>query len=410
MQNKHILKIVIIIFIAVSFSGCIHRFKLKSEPSVRVLLHSGLNNITLSSDDNIIIETNGMRGKSPSYAVWKIRYEAGVLSAHMGNKYVKNIGDYVSFFPEHPWGTIYFEGRGYKGKIEFRILNDKMIVIDNIPIESYLKGVVPYEIGNLSIDKIEAVKAQAVAARTYVIRKLENSRNKYYDVYSDIRDQVYKGVMENSNVVDMACYATRGIILTYKNRPIDAKYSSTCGGVTADARELWTNKKIPYLTPVIDAKSFLIFKGKTFCSASRYSNWTINYSKEELFKILKKNLQKLTGKSENDIGDIKSVVITKRGPSRRVIEMIVYSGAGEFRIEKNNVRMLLKNDTEPSKSLPSTLFTMETQGNKIKIIGKGYGHGAGMCQYGAMGMAEKGYNYKDILKHYYRGVHLEKVY
>ncbi|NIA22762.1 MAG: SpoIID/LytB domain-containing protein [Proteobacteria bacterium] len=410
MQNKHILKIVVIILITITFTGCIHRLRFKTEPSVRVLLYDGIKSMTLSSDDNIIVEANGMKGESPSYAVWQIEYKGGILSARIGSKYVKGIGDCVEFYSKHPWGTVYFGGRGYKGIIEFRVLSGKAVVINNVPIEAYLKGVVPYEIGNLNIDKIEAIKAQAVAARTYVIRKLTNSRNKYYYVYNDIRDQVYRGVMENSNVVDMACDATRGIILTYKNKPIDAKYSSCCGGVTADARELWTDKKVPYLTPVIDAKSYLIFKGKPFCSNSRYSHWTIKYSKGELFGILKKNLSRLTGKSEDEIGNIKSIVITKRGPSRRVIEVIVYTSAGEFSVEKNNIRMLLKNNSEPSKSLPSTLFTMEMGGDSIKIIGRGYGHGAGMCQYGAMGMAEKGYNYKDILRHYYRGVHLEKIY
>ncbi len=410
MQNRSVFKVFAVIFLLFLTTGCIHRLRFRTEPQIRVLLFTGVSRATLSSDCDLIVETNGMRGLSPSYSVWEVEYNNGKLSAHIKDKFIKNIGEYVKFYTKKPWGTVYLGGKGYKGGITFKLNGSGLEVINDVPLETYLKGVVPYEIGNLGMDKIEAVKAQAVAARTYAIRKVRNGQNRDFDVYNDVRDQVYKGVLDNSNVTDMACDATRGIILTYKGKPIDAKYSSTCGGVTADARELWTDKKIPYLTPVIDAKSFLIFKGKAFCSASKYSNWEIDYTRGDFYDLIKTNLRTLTGKQPDDVGSVKSVVITKRGPSRRVTEVIVYTTKGEFRVEKNNIRLLMKNTSDPSKSLLSTYFTLKIGLNNVRIIGKGFGHGAGMCQYGAMGMAKSGYNYKDILKHYYRGVHLEKVY
>ncbi|MCK4545336.1 SpoIID/LytB domain-containing protein [candidate division WOR-3 bacterium] len=409
MQNKFIFKIALILFI-ISLSGCIHKLQFKQEPVVRIHLTSSTIYSTISSDCNIIVETNNMRGKSKSFSVWNIGIKGNKIYAEHNNKYIKKIGDWVKFYTEKPWGVLYLHGKGYKGALKFLYLNNKISVINEVNIEDYLKGVVPYEIGNLSLDKVEAVKAQAIAARTYAIRKMMYRKNNYFDLHSDIKDQVYKGIKENSDITDMACEDTRGLILTYKHKPIDAKYSSTCGGITADARELWTDKKVPYLTPVVDAKSRFIFKGRSFCSRSRYSNWEIKYNRNDFFKLLRENLIYLTGKQENEIGEIKNIKIVKRGPSRRVIEVIVYSNKGQYSIIKNNIRLLMRNSQNPSKSLLSTYFTIKQSNNNISIKGKGFGHGAGMCQYGAIGMASMGYGFREILKHYYHGARLEKVY
>lgn len=409
MQNKFIFKIALVL-LSISSSGCIHKLQFNQEPVVRVHLVSSAVYSTISSDCNIIVETNKMRGKSQSFSVWNIGIRGNKIYAENNNKYIKNIGDWVIFYTEKPWGVLYLHGKGYKGALKFIYSDNKISIINEVNIEDYLKGVVPYEIGNLSLDKVEAVKAQAIAARTYAIRKMMYRRNNYFDLHSDIRDQVYKGIKEHSDVTDMACEATRGLILTYKHKPIDAKYSSTCGGITADARELWTDKKITYLTPVVDAKSHFIFKGESFCSKSRYSNWEIQYSKVDFFRLIKENLIHLTGKQENEIGEIKNIKIVKRGASRRVIEVIVYTNRGKYSITKNNIRLLMKNSQNPGKSLLSTYFTIKQSNNDILLKGKGYGHGVGMCQYGAMGMASIGYGFREILKHYYHGVRLEKVY
>ncbi len=131
-------------------------------------------------------------------------------------------------------GVVVVNGRKYRGNFEIRKTGERLWVINILNIEDYLKGVVPCEIGKVSKNLVEVAKAQAVAARTYACAHLNQYQNLGFDLYATIQDQVYKGIGCENELTNRAIEKTKGLILTYKNRPIEAKYHSTCGGKTAD--------------------------------------------------------------------------------------------------------------------------------------------------------------------------------
>jgi SpoIID/LytB domain protein len=292
----------------------------------------------------------------------------------------------------------------YPGKI--RIMNEPNLrVVNEVDLETYLKGVVPHEIGSRPPEEIEVIKAQAVAARTYAIKHLDLSERPLYDLVATVFDQVYKGMLYRNPLADSAINATYGEIITYRGKPIEAKYSSTCGGITSDTRDNWGDEPVPYLQSVPDnAESGA---QNAFCSISPLFTWKERYAKEDFYRMLRINIY---GDAEDSLLTPPTVTGFRLGrnpKSKRVTLLEVTVDSDTFAFKGLDIRKVLK---PGDKLLWSNYFTIDITEDSILIDGKGAGHGCGMCQWGAIGMARKGYRYDEILRHYYRGTHVTKVY
>lgn len=273
----------------------------------------------------------------------------------------------------------------FASNMSVRVKHETTGEIENVPFEEYITGVLA---GEMPVSfHIEALKAQAVAARSYVMKRMEYNVNKDYDVVDTIMNQVYltddylKSVWnetydEKMNKIKTAVIETKGEYIEYDGEVADAFFFSTSVGATENSGEIFT-AQLPYLVSVEsmwDAEvSPLYSTNKTFTLEEFYKKLDINYS--ETIKIEKTKT--------TETGRIKKIKING------------YEFTGGEVMEKLNLR--------------STFFEIVQNGNTVNVNNKGYGHGVGMSQYGAEGMAQHGYTYDEIVKHYYTGVEIKKI-
>ena len=310
----------------------------------------------------------------------------------------------------------------YRGVLEIRSNRDLIpILINELDLEDYLKGVLPAEIP--TDFPRECLKAQAIIARTYALYSLGRHKGEGFDLCSSRHCQVYLGYEYEKERLNKAVEDTRGIIITYNDKPAFTPFHSSCGGVTEDGR-LW-GMTLPYLKSRIDGsgsydlsneenlKKFL--KAKDFnCQSATNFRWVRVYGGDELQKILSGSLPILLNNPDFKLGEIKDIRVKKRTASGRVNSLIIETRDNEIRLEGESIRWAFGNGQIASEgSLPSLLFYIEKQSmggkNLFKIIGGGSGHGIGFCQWGGAGLARMGYNYSQIIYFYFPGVNLKKL-
>ena len=260
------------------------------------------------------------------------------------------------------------EDKEYYGGVRINKVNGKLIVISLVPVEEYLRGVVPKEMPPLY--PLEALKAQTVAARSFAMKNRKRHEAEGFDLCATTHCQVYDGVAEFDSI-DWAVDETRGEVLVFKDNLINANFHQDSGGVTASAEEVW-DRSVPYLVSV-----------KELFAADK--PWTIKVAAKDL-----------------NLGKVKSLKITAKTPSGRVATAQIVG-------EKKTLTLTGKELREKF-SLPSTLFNMKLDGDKIIFTGLGSGHGVGMSQRGAKTYAEDAWYYDKILAHYYKGTNLKKLY
>ena len=292
----------------------------------------------------------------------------------------------------------------YPGSIMFRNTNGKLDAINSVDVEDYLRGVIPYEIGKLDSSRIEALKAQAVAARTYAYKHFNSRESVGFDVYADTKDQVYKGLESATPLTDAAVKATAGVVMTYGGEFIIAYYHSTCGGVT-ETLATWNRADLPYLKSVPDRRP----NGKPWCDESSYIKWERRFADKEIAKLFKANANeaKAVFGSANgkDFKKVKSIKIKDKLKSSRIMTLRVETDKGYFDVLTDRTRWLFK---KAGTILPSSFFTVKKEGKEWVVTGTGFGHGVGMCQMGVRARAQAGQSYQEILSHYYQGITLEK--
>jgi len=297
-------------------------------------------------------------------------------------------------------------GKPFRGVLEIHGGDECIDVVNILNIESYLKGVLPPEIGRLGKKEFEALKAQAVAARTYAYSRIKANAQNHYDLVNSIMDQIYIGIEGEYKLANKAIDETHGEILVHDGNPITAYYHSTCGGKTEDVDNAWDKHNSPYLKSVDDCG---------FCEWSKFHTWSMTWKPEALAGYLREYLgrKRAFNGSPLVINDIK---ILERFPSGRISHLAVETDKGEFLFFKDQIRWAFRRPNRPDLILPSSNFDIrlwwDQEGNLIEITakGQGYGHGVGMCQTGAIGRARAGQKYDRILKTYYQGVQIEQVY
>jgi stage II sporulation protein D len=273
----------------------------------------------------------------------------------------------------------------YRGSIEIRRGDrDSLLVINEIDVEDYLKGVLNEEIS--AKWHHESLKAQAVVARTYALYQKERRKDNPYHLEATTADQVYGGARNEDERTNRAAEDTKGIVLTYDGRLAKAFYHSASGGITEDVADVWGGEGESYLKPV---------KCDFDRDAPNYQ-WEIKMDKTDMETALLRN-----GIKTDDISSIETVSFTS---SKRVAELYITHRSGMEKISGVDFRRIIGYDT-----IKSALFRVKENGDGFIFYGRGSGHGVGLCQWGAKGMAEKGYSFIDILKYYYQGIEVKRM-
>lgn len=264
-----------------------------------------------------------------------------------------------------------------------RVYRENTNNIDIVPIEEYVVGVLA---GEMPVEfELEALKAQAVAARSYVMIQVERNINNDYDVVDTVTNQVYldknylmtvwkESYTDNINKIKTAVLSTKGEYISYEGKVAEALFFSTSPGITENSEDVFSSK-VAYLRSV----------DSSWDEISPVYNTIKTFTLQEFYKLLGLEYKEKLN-----------------------IEILQTTQTGRIQSIRINGKQLTGNTVCSKLSLRSTYFEIIQDGTKVIIKNKGYGHGVGMSQYGAEGMAKAGYNYEDILKHYYTGIEIKK--
>ena len=289
-------------------------------------------------------------------------------------------------------------------------------LVNIVPIASYLRGVVPHEIGPNA--PLEAVKAQAIIARTYALRNLHRFRADNYEICANTHCQVYWGLSKTNPRSDRAIQETAKQVLSYEGKLVDALYSSTTGGVTAQFSDIWDGSQRPYLRSVVDSakgvwdldkrplseedhfRAFIDQKQGFNETGTQAFRWERKSELEALTKDLQKYLKRINHDKAEKVSEIQGMQVVSRSRSGRILKMEIETDQGIITLEKTEVRSALG----PPRS---TLFYLEPVRNEedkltgYQFVGGGFGHGVGLSQMGARHLAKQGWSAQEILLFYY---------
>ena len=302
-------------------------------------------------------------------------------------------------------GYVMVDNAQYRGSVLLRSsTGGGVTAVNTLDLETYLLGVVPREI---PVTQFEAVKAQAVAARTYAVGQMGRRESLGFDFYASVQDQVYGGIGAENDIATRAVAETAGEILTWNGRPIDAFYHSTCGGRTAAIEEVWRSEPVPYLRSVSDERP----GGGAWCEQSNRFRWTVRWTGEELRSTLARTL---APRGAAAVRAVQDVAVAEEGPSDRAEWTHIRADDRDYRIRGDSIRWVLRTPNDQGLN-SARLYDIRTEKSggaisALEVDGGGWGHGIGMCQVGAMGRSAGGQSYREILAAYYQGATLTRIY
>lgn len=257
--------------------------------------------------------------------------------------------------------------------------NKKFLVVNTIELEQYIRGVLYHEVSHRW--PMEAMKAQAVAARTYALYQMKKNNADEYDVTGDIYSQVYGGKNSERFRTNIAVKRTMGKILVYNNKVLPAYFHASCGGHTENAKNIW-GENLPPLSGV----------PCSFCALAPHANWKRNFRSKDI-------QDKLAADGYRHMGAIHDIRVVSRNPSGRINNLHFSARDGTTTtIPGVKFRGIIGPNT-----IKSNKYEVVMKGYYFDLIGKGWGHGVGMCQWGAHQMAEERHKYDEILSFYYPG-------
>jgi stage II sporulation protein D len=296
--------------------------------------------------------------------------------------------------PQDPDQWLEVGDGSYRGLVEVRVgTGGTLTAVNVVNVEDYVRGVVPNELSAGAHSPLEALKAQAVAARTYALGHLGDYSSRGYDLCATAACQVYRGAGSESPQSDRAVAETRGVLATWRGRPIHAYYTSACGGHTESGRAVFEDRA-PYLRGVAcvpEDHGWSVERER----AAHGVAWQIRLTPAQVRRSVARY---------GTVGSVRDIAARRTGASGRVLELAVMGADGEMLLKGLNVRWGLR--------LPENLFVigreMSASGavEHFVFTGLGRGHGVGLCQLGAAAMARAGASYEAILKHYYTGISL----
>lgn len=272
-------------------------------------------------------------------------------------------------------GLVWIGDRWYRGRTELLRNGQGVTAVNRIDLEEYLYSVVGAEA--IPSWPQEALKAQAVAARTYALYQRAKSTNHFYDLDTTTGTQVYKGLDSEYVSTHEAVKATVGQIMTYNGQAILAAFHSSSGGHTENVEDIWSSP-LPYLRGVVD-----------YDQLSPVFQWTKTFSSVELSSRI------------GGVGNIRTMVPERTTPLGRILSMKIVGDRGTKTLTGAQLRQVL--------DLRSTLFTVAGENGTFQIYGRGFGHGIGLSQWGTYHLADRGIDYRRILIHYYQNARLNQM-
>ena len=374
-------------------------------PMVRVALEENLNKGTMAIQGQYRLKSEEADYiLDDSLGPFQVTYDGSVLTFQSEKRFLTYKSfEQLELIPEDNshflWNDI-----PYPGKISFIKNNNTVVLVNTLTLTEYLSGVVPHEIPTHNDEYYAAVAAQTIAARTYAFYQIKHPGSKFFDIYDDTRDQVYKGKVRESDLAKKAIQDTYGMVLTdSEGKLVETQYHSTCGGILNESSSAAQTAE-----PTED-----IWDNNFNCATSPLYRWVNKITAGEILQNLEKNkkiskaeYQKLVEEGYQLEVDIKS-----RQLSGRIEKMEIDVNQKKINLSEWESRYMLASNGQ--NLLPSTLFFIKKSPSSpdlIYLIGAGYGHGKGMCQWGAIGQALNGRSYQDILKFYYPMLSLKKAY
>jgi stage II sporulation protein D len=375
-KHKNRSKASALIVLLLLLTGLFNDSPAQAVETIRVALVPDVASVTISGSPDLVLTASDGRlvAKEPTAPI-------EVRIGPLGLTFQGRATELHELIASSAGGDIHLNDLAIGGLLHIVLYRDKLRLINELDVEEYLKGVVPIEISpNWNP---EALKVQAIIARTYVLYQRQTNIGKEYDVLATTADQVYGGRTKEHPAANQAVAETSGMVLTFGGELILSVYHSTSAGPTEDASEVW-GMDLPYLKGV----------SCPFDQNSPYYQWSKSF--------LMDALQESFSKAGYALGTIASVTPFRWTEAGRISQIRFLHSQGELILKAEELRRILG-----YAELPSTRFRIEKIGPEIQIQGNGYGHGVGLCQWGAKEMAEMGYSYDKILKYYYPGVRME---
>lgn len=357
----------------------------KQAPDLRVGLASGRASLTITpAGGKATVQTGSSKTITlAANTAAAIRWQDGAFL--VGREKLR--GEVLVIRPAAKAGELSLDGRRYRGALELRHRGGGLTAVNIVPVDGYLRSVVPEE---MPVGwPAEAIKAQSVAARSFALASRGRHASEGYDLCTTTHCQLYTGTAAEKSASDAAIKATRGEVLTYGGKPIEALFHTDSGGMTENSEDVW-GSHVPYLRAAKD-------------TPAKTMPWTKTISRADLGR-------KLAAKGHT-IGRVRSLALSPlaigraakdRTASGRVKTMTVKGTKGTATLSGTTWRSLL--------GLKSTLFDAKLAKDMVTFTGYGSGHGLGISQWGAERMAAKGASYAEILHHYYTGTKLQQLY
>jgi SpoIID/LytB domain protein len=352
------------------------------------------------------------------------------------------------------------EDQTFQGDLILRPRKDGTVAaINEIPLEDYLTSVISSEMSSAA--PIEFLKAHAILSRSWLLAALDRKRKSeetsartenitdqevvrwydredhdLFDVCADDHCQRYQGITKiASGQAEEAVRETCGRVITYQGEICDARYSKVCGGITEEFDTAWNGKRVPYVSSISDASvthrpieteeeasNWILSEPEAYCNTKDagllgkilpdsdretkdFFRWRVEYSREELEEILRE-------KSGFDFGALQKIVPLRRGPSGRISRLKIAGSRRSMVVGKELEirRWLSRSHLYSSAFVVTGEYSPAGEAKRFLFDGAGWGHGVGLCQIGAAVMATRGFSVDEILKHYFRGIEIEKIF
>lgn len=337
---------------------------------LRVAIKEGVSRVTIGSSTKAIVRNASGQQVGELEAMNGFSANGGGSSVALGQWRSSQL-----WVEPTSGGYVWIGDRWYRGRTKLVPSGRGLTAVNVVDLEQYLYSVLGAEMSPNWPQ--EALKAQAVAARTYALYKTATSGNTIYDVDDTTKSQVYKGLESEGQGTVLAVNATAGQVLTHSGKPILAVFHSSSGGHTENVEDIWSNP-LPYLRGVAD-----------YDQGAPVYQWSKSFSRSQLSSRI------------SGVGTVTSMIPERTTPQGRIVTMLVKGTGGTKRISGTNLRSAL--------GLKSTLFTVNPTGSGFEISGRGYGHGLGLSQWGAYNLAQQGVNYQQIVAHYYQNATLTQI-
>ena len=369
-------KIFLAAIIFLTVANVVHAAPQKSwSPELRIGLQSGVKQIELEFSAPCIIinaSTGRVIGKVPAEKILRVDlddFKFNALEFRPKEIFLQDLQTTIN-------------GKKYFGGVRLNKVNGALNVINLVPLEEYLRGVVSKEMSPSF--PIEALKAQTVAARSFAMKNRKRHDSEGFDLCSTTHCQVYDGLADYDSI-DCAVDDTRGKILMFRGKIADANFHTDSGGMTEDVAEVW-GRATPYLVAVKEM---------------------FNVAEPWNVKVTVKDFSSRFG----EIGKLKSVTLSPLTIGKATVDRSISGRVKSAQIVgTKKIVTVTGSDLRRKFSLPSTLFDIQLDGDKVIFTGYGHGHGVGMSQVGAKSYAQDGWSHEKILAHYYRGAVLKKIY